>query len=378
MQGNEVSRHTPLVAKQGSTPRLPAQDLDHVLSRTDGLWDDLRDASIFITGGTGFVGTWLLESLLWADDRLNLGVRVVALTRDPVHFRARSPHLVGHPAIRLQAGDITTFDFPEGTFHFVIHAASGGSFLPDAGRPLAVFPADVDGTMRVLEFARTHGVRRFLFTSSGAVYGKQPPEMTCLPEEYAGAPPPADPASGYGQAKRVSEFMSMMYGRVFGFDALIARLFAFVGPLLPLHLNYAIGNFIRDALRGGPVRIQGDGTPYRSYLYAADLAIWLWTILLRGKPAHPCNVGSEHDLTIAQLARTVVDVVAPGTQIEIAGHPVLGAPPRRYVPSTIRAQEELGLQSWISLEEGIRRMSAWYQHRRQAVGTCLPASKLFS
>jgi dTDP-glucose 4,6-dehydratase len=255
---------------------------------------------------------------------------------------------------------MVSFDFPEGRFPFVIHAATERPFAPDGERPLGTFDSDVDGTRRVLEFARMHGVRSFLFTSSGAVYGRQPSDMTHIPEDYAGAPSPMDSGSAYGQAKRISEFMSAMYGRAYGFDATIARLFAFVGPLLPLDANYAVGNFIRDALKGGPVRIAGDGTPYRSYLYAADLAIWLWTILLRGKSAYPYNVGSPDDLTIEDLARTVVRVVAPGIGIAIARQPVPGTPRLRYVPRTQRAESELGLRPLIPVEEGIRRTSEWH------------------
>jgi dTDP-glucose 4,6-dehydratase len=213
----------------------------------------------------------------------------------------------------------------------------------------------------VLDFAATHGTRRFLFTSSGAVYGKQPSEMTHIPEDYPGAPSTTDTNSAYGQAKRVSEFTCAMYARLYGFDATIARLFAFVGPLLPLDANYAVGNFIRDALGGGPIQIAGDGTPYRSYLYAADLAVWLWTILLRGKSAYPYNVGSPDHLTIADLAGVVVGVAGPGVEIRIARQPLPGAPRLRYVPLTQLAHEELGLRPVISAEEGIRRTIAWHR-----------------
>jgi dTDP-glucose 4,6-dehydratase len=343
--------------------RLPKQDLDHILSQTEALWEDLRNQSIFITGGTGFVGTWLLESLLWADDQLDMHAKVVVLTRHPERFRDKSPHLAGHPSVQLLGGNVVGFDSPDGRFPFVIHAATEHSFEANGDHPLGTFSSDVDGTHRVLEFARSHGTRRLLFTSSGAVYGKQPSEMTHIAEDYAGAPSTVDAASAYGQAKRVSEFMSTMYGRIYGFDATIARLFAFAGPLLPLDANYAVGNFVRDVLGGGPVRVAGDGTPYRSYLYAADLAIWLWTILLRGRAAHPYNVGSPHDLTIADLARTVVRVTGSGTGIEIARQPVPGARPLRYVPCTTRAEKELSLRSLIPVEEGVRRMFDWYRTR---------------
>jgi dTDP-glucose 4,6-dehydratase len=213
----------------------------------------------------------------------------------------------------------------------------------------------------VLEFARLHGIHRLLFTSSGAIYGRQPPDLTHIPEDYMGAPSTLDTTSVYGQAKRVSEFMCASYGRSFQFDVLIARLFAFVGPLLPLDANYAVGNFIRDAIAGDPIRIAGDGTPYRSYLYAADLTIWLWTILFRGQPALPYNVGSSSSMTIAELAELVIRATDSSAGIEIAGRPISGAPPTRYVPATHRAQHDLGLDAHISVEDGVRRTSNWYR-----------------
>ena len=326
-----------------------AADLDHILEHTADIWPQLRGASIFITGGTGFVGTWLLESLVWADDHYQLGTHATVITRSPEAFAKKAPHLATHRAISLVEADACSFPFPEGDFPFVIHAATERYFTAVPEYPLSTFDRDVQATRRVLEFARTHGTRRLLFTSSGAMYGKQPPEMTHMPEDYLGAPSTMDQLSAYGQAKRISEWMCAMYAAQYGFASLIARLFAFVGPHLPLDANFAVGNFIRDAMRGGPIRISGDGTPFRSYLYAADLAIWLWTILVKGESCRPYNVGAGEEITIADLARTV------GGEVEIAGTPVPGAPASRYVPDVARAERELGLRAWIGLREGIRR-----------------------
>ena len=330
-------------------------DQDHILQHTADLWPKLRGSSIFITGGTGFVGTWLLQSLCWADDAFDLNVSVTAITRSPEAFAKKAPHLASHRALTLVEADAASFPYPEGDFPFVIHAATERYFDAFPEHPLSTYDRDVKATRRVLEFARTHGARRVLFTSSGAMYGKQPPNLTHIPEDYAGAPSTMDLKSPYGQAKRMSEWMCAMYTAQYGFDSLIARLFAFVGPHLPLDANFAVGNFIRDVLQGGPVRIAGDGTPYRSYLYAADLAIWLWTILVKGESSRPYNVGSGEEITIADLAKTVVENTRPGTPIEIAQQPVPGAPPSRYVPSVERAARELNLRPLISLSEGIRR-----------------------
>jgi nucleoside-diphosphate-sugar epimerase len=314
-----------------------------------------------MTGGTGFFGCWLLESLLWANDQLGLGTKAVVLSRNPESFAVKAPHLANHQAVRLIQGDVRTFEFPAGDFPFVIHGATEASAKLNQADPLLMLGTIVEGTWRTLEFARTHGTRRFLLTSSGAVYGKQPPEMTHIPEEYMGAPDPMDPNAAYGEGKRAAEILCRLYAQQFGLETEIARCFAFVGPHLPLDAHYAIGNFIRDALRGGPIRVNGDGTPLRSYLYAADLAVWLWTILFRGQPCRPYNVGSEISISIADLARLVGQMVNPRIQVIIGRKAEPSQPPQRYVPSVERARKDMNLDSWIGIERSIEGTLRWYQ-----------------
>lgn len=340
---------------------IPKDDLIHIMDNTTDLWESLRGQSIFITGGSGFVGTWLLESLLQANDLFLLEVSIVILTQDPINFLVTSPHIAGHRAVTLLGGDMVNFEYPKGIFPFVLHIATRISFSPQVLQSAEELDLELEGTRRILDFAYSHGVRKFLFTSSGAVYGKQPLDLSHVSEDYPGAPFSFDPNSGYGQTKRFSEFMCTLYGQKHNFDAMIARLFTFIGPVLPLNSNYAVGNFIGDTLHGRTVRIVGDGTPYRSYLYAADLAIWLWNILLKGKPAYPYNVGSNCAVSIADLANKVVAEVAPGVGVDILGAPLLGAPSQRYVPCTKRAEVELGLKVLIPLSDGIRRTVAWHR-----------------
>lgn len=337
-------------------------DLDELLQETRDLWEPLRGQSVFITGGTGFVGTWLMESLVWADAKLGLGVRAVLLTRDPDRFRSKAPHVADAKSVELIRGDATDFAFPVGQFQYVIHAATESARAPSPESPDATFNADVTATRRVLEFAGRAGTKRLLFTSSGAVYGIQPAELYGIPEDYAGAPSTMEPKSAYGQAKRVSEFFCATYARQFGFDALIARLFAFVGPHLPLE-GYAVGNFLRDAMNGDTIRIESDGSTVRSYLYAADLAIWLWIILLRGKSLRPYNVGSPQAMTVRELAQTVASVSGGDSKVEVLDRP--GIPATRYVPDTARAERELGLRVRVPLEEGLKRTFAWHRAAMQ-------------
>ncbi len=227
------------------------------------------------------------------------------------------------------------------------------------------------GTERALDFAAAHGTRKFLLTSSGAVYGKQPSNLTHIPEDYLGGPDPLDPASVYAEGKRVAEQMCVLrsVSAKSGLECKIARCFAFVGPHLPLDAHFAVGNFIRDALAGQPIHISGDGTPQRSYLYASDLAVWLWTILFRAPALRAYNVGSEQSVSILDLARETSAALAPRLEIRVMRleirvdrQPVAHAPILRYVPATGRAREELRLEQHIGLREAIRRTAQWYSH----------------
>jgi nucleoside-diphosphate-sugar epimerase len=337
------------------TPNPLAEDLDHILAHTGGLWEELRAQKIFITGATGFFGCWLLESFAWANEKLNLNAEAVALTRNLEDFRKKAPHLANHPAIRFHIGDVRNFQFPEKKFAFVIHAATEASVKLNQENPSLMRDTIVEGTKRTLDFAAHCGAKKFLLTSSGAVYGPQPPELTRIPEDFVAAPT----KSAYAEGKRAAELLCTAQAKRCGLETKIARCFAFVGPSLPLDSHFAIGNFIRDGLRGVPIQINGDGTPRRSYLYAADLAIWLWTILFRGKNCRPYNVGSERDLSIAELAQAVNHAFENKLKISIGQKPVPGKVLERYVPDTERAVTELTLRETISLDEAIRRTVQW-------------------
>jgi dTDP-glucose 4,6-dehydratase len=335
-------------------------DLDHILDHTRPLWEELRGRRIFVTGGTGFFGCWLLESFAWANERLSLGAQMVVLTRNLQSFAAKAPHLSRRPDIHFHIGDVRDFKFPEGAFSHVIQAATEASAKLNDESPLLMLDTIIEGTRRALDFAVECGAEKFLLTSSGAVYGKQPPEMIHVPEDYVSAPDCSNPQSAYGEGKRISELLCASYSQRHSLQTKIARCFAFVGPYLPLDTHFAIGNFIRNAMAAKPIIIKGDGTPYRSYLYAADLAIWLWTILFRGASNRPYNVGSRNPMTIAETAAAVSAALPGGVAVNVLQTAESGKSPQRYVPETARAQTELDLAEWVKLDEAIRRTAQWH------------------
>jgi nucleoside-diphosphate-sugar epimerase len=344
---------------------LPAADLDFITSEARALWPELKGARLFITGGTGFFGRWLLESLFAADSRHNLGVRVVVLSRDPGRFLEAVPHLAV-PGLSWITGSVATL-LPDALsrekFDMVIHMATEADMQASASDPQAAAAVITGGTQRALGVAASTGARRFLFTSSGAVYGPQPAGLERIPEDYPGVPDPLAAKSPYalpGEAKRRAELLCVEHAGRHGMEAVIARGFTFAGPVLPTGGKFAFGNFMGDALAGGPIVIKGDGTNLRSYLYGADLAVWLWTLLLKGRSGRAYNVGSEDAICLWRLAEAVAAELGV-REIKVLGQEGPGARPDRYVPSTGRAREELGLRESFSLPEMIRRTASWHR-----------------
>ena len=337
---------------------LPKDDLEHILSKTRGLFKHVYKKRFFITGGTGFFGLWLLESFVWINDLLKLNSSVVVLSRNPEIFKKNNPYFKKIKSVRFLKGDMRSFRFPEGQYHYIIHAATDNN---PCSSFLDLFKNNIAGTQRVLNFAKACHNEAFLFTSSGAVYGEQPVEMLRIPEDYRGAPATVNINSAYGESKRVSEFYCVNYAREFGLNVKIARCFAFLGPNLPLDVNFAAGNFVRDALKGGPIYVKSNKRVYRSYLYSADLIIWLWTILFTGRTNKPYNVGSSRPCSILALADLVAGVFSPKIEIKIQNKTKNNRRPvEHYIPDTKLAQKELGLRQFISLKDGIRKMVKFY------------------
>jgi nucleoside-diphosphate-sugar epimerase len=347
-----------------ATQRSPApawrleDDLDDVRQQVGASWERLRGARIFFTGGTGFIGKWLLASLILADERGGLGVEAMVLTRDAAAFQVGWPQMANHPAVTLVEGNVTSFDFPMGAFTHVVHAATDASAHLNEHDPLRMFDTIVSGTRHVLDFCVAAGAPRVLSLSSGAVYGRQPPELRGVPEDFMGAPDCLAPVDAYGEGKRAAEMLGAIFAKQHGLEVVTARIFAALGPHLPLGIHYAAGNFIQDAMAGRPIVVKGNGLAERSYLYAGDLAVWLWRLLLEGRPGAAYNVGSERAVSIRDLAE-VVALSVGSAGFEVLGERDLGWNPGRYAPDTGRIRRELGVSETVDLAEAVRRTALW-------------------
>ncbi len=324
------------------------QDIAAVVDALAPVWPRFDGARIFMTGGTGFIGRWMLEALAAAPVK----TEVLLLSRNPVRFAQTAPHLAER--FSLIQGDTADFHKHQGNFSYVIHGATDASAALTAKDPRRMFDTILDGTRRTLDFALQSGAGRYLFMSSGAIYGAQSPEMTHIPEDWMGGPDLSDPKSCYAEGKRAAETLCAIYRHQFGLDTVSARIFALLGPMLPLDTHFAAGNFIRDAMEGRRIRVESSGQAVRSYLYAADLAAWLWTMLADAPAGSAYNCGSEEAVSIADLARLTADVLG-GPGVDVLGQPDPGWNPGRYVPSTAAIRRDLGLRPTVPLAEAIRR-----------------------
>jgi dTDP-glucose 4,6-dehydratase/UDP-glucose 4-epimerase len=342
------------------TPRPYSYDLgadvDLLLSRCGVDLEIFRGKTIFITGGTGFFGVWMLSALVAVKMRLGGDMRIVALSRDPQKFLARHswPDFGLH--VEFMIGDIRSFPLGDLKPNYLIHMATTNADETFAGEDqLKKLETLYQGTKNVLEQCGPT-LEKVLFTSSGVAYGNS--KSGVFSESDNTAPDTGDIGSALALGKMTAEYLVAYYAKKFGYTYSVARCFAFSGQYLPLDIHYAFGNFIMDVLEGREVRVRGDGLERRSYLYVGDAVAWLLRLL--AEPANDMyNVGSELTISIADLALKVA-----GRSKRNAGVVVLSENQdtgnfRRmsYIPSTRKiTQAYPSLREWTSLDHAIDRM----------------------
>lgn len=339
-------------------------DLDLVHNEVGDQWNDFQDGHVFVTGGTGFFGCWLLVTLIDAIERLGLRTDITVLTRDPVRFRRLHPNITSSQKLTFVRGSVESFEFFDKPVTHVIHAASELSGSVNTS-PLNQLLNSVAGLNRVLMFAGQNKVRKFLLTSSGAVYGPSNANCVAVTENSPVTSRILTEATAYAESKRFAELACVLYGAEHNFEVKIARGFAFLGPFLGLDSHLAAANFFRAALRNEKKTIKGDGRTIRSYMYGADLSIWLWTIFVSGQSAQPYNVGSDEPISIKTLADTI-DLLSPNPcGVEVLGKMDPSIPVDFYLPDTSFARETLGLRIHTTFQSAVEKTFNYFQERSE-------------
>ncbi len=303
---------------------------------------------VVLSGACGFLGSHLAEALLargdevmGLDNLLTGRVENVAGIRDEPRFR-----LIEHDVSRPVEID--------GAVDAVLHFASPASPPDYHAHPLATLDVGTAGTRALLELASAKSAR-FLLASTSEVYGD--PLEHPQSESYWGNVNPVGPRSVYDEAKRCAEAYTMAYHRV-GVDTRIVRIFNTYGERMRPNDGRAIPNFMTQALRGEEVTVYGTGAQTRSLCYVSDLVRGI-LLLLDSDEHRPVNLGTRFEVTMLELARTIVDMVGGGSRIGFRDAPV--DDPRQRLPDTSRAESVLGWSPQVPLAEGLRRTLEWFR-----------------
>ncbi len=306
-----------------------------------------------ITGGAGFLGSHLCERLL------EEGMEVVCLDNFLTGDPGNVAHLAERGPFRLVRADVTDFVHVAGPVDHVLHFASPASPVDYLELPIQTMKVGSIGTLHALGLAMEKGAR-FLLASTSEAYGD--PQVHPQPESYWGHVNPVGPRGVYDEAKRFAEALTMAYRNHHGVDTGIVRIFNTHGPRMRPHDGRAVPTFVGQALRGEPLTVAGDGSQTRSFCYADDLIRGLVSLMESGVH-EPVNIGNPSEMTLLEMAQTVVELTESRSEIVFEALPV--DDPQVRQPDITKARDVLGWEPEVELREGLGRT---IEHFTQALG----------
>jgi len=305
-------------------------------------------ARIVVTGGAGFVGSHICESLVRRGDD------VVAIDNLLTGSVENISHLFGEKGFVFVEHDVTNFVHVSGPVDAVMHFASPASPVDYLEHPIKTLKVGSLGTHKTLGLAKDKGAR-YMLASTSEVYGD--PKVHPQTEDYWGHVNPVGPRGVYDEAKRFAEAMAMAYHRSHGVDVRIVRIFNSYGPRMRPHDGRVVSNFIVQALDGKPITIYGEGKQTRSFCYVDDEVRGLLA-LLDSDYVGPVNIGNPNEFTVLELAQKVLDVT--GSSSEIVYEPLPVDDPTQRQPDISLARRVLGWEPQVALDEGLRKTAAWF------------------
>jgi dTDP-glucose 4,6-dehydratase len=303
---------------------------------------------VLVTGGAGFIGSHLCDFLLAH------GCEVVCMDNLLTGSTDNIAH-IRDPRFAFVQHDVTNFIEIQGPLDYVLHFASPASPIDYLELPIQTLKVGALGTHKALGLAKARGAK-FLLASTSEVYGD--PLVHPQREDYWGNVNPVGPRGVYDEAKRFAEAMTMAYHRVHGLDARIVRIFNTYGSRMRLADGRAIPTFIRQALRGEPLTVYGDGSQTRSFTFISDLVDGIWR-LMSASVNDPVNVGNPREMTLMELAKHVLRL--SGSRSEIVFRPLPTDDPKVRQPDIGKARRLLGWEPRVELEEGLRQTIEWYR-----------------
>jgi len=319
----------------------------------------LDSQSIFVSGGTGFMGKWIAEMVSYINETGKYNIKLYLLGRDISKFKDEVPHLAEKPFVRLIEQDVRYLHNVPNDVNYIIHAAGTPDNREHVSHPLKTIETFYKGTQSVLDAAtRLPDLRKIVHLSSHQVYGRNDTE-NLINENFTGTLEPITVSNSYAESKRISETLCSYYRNYLKLPILILRPFAFIGPYQNLEKPWAINNFIRDGLLGGPIRILGNGLTERSYLYASDMAFWILKALIDGKVGENYNLGSNHSISLNDLAIKIQSQIDSKIEILSKSSKEIYTNLSKLVPNTNRLTKDLNVVETFDIGNAIDRTILW-------------------
>jgi nucleoside-diphosphate-sugar epimerase len=340
------------------------EDVEDIVSVTSVDWNLLSGKRVLITGASGFLPAYLVETLLYLNRTIGLNIYITALVRNRENYIKRFAHHLDNPNLTVLVQDVTKYIDLALPHHFIIHAASQASPKYYGVDPVGTLSANVLGTMQLLELARNNPVISFLYFSSGEVYGETPSIPT--KESDYGYIDPTNVRSCYAESKRMGENMCVSWHAQYQVPTKIVRPFHTYGPGMSLDDGRVYADFVRDIIENRPIIVKSAGTASRAFCYLADATSGFFTVLLKGVNGVSYNVGnSQAEISIMDLANLLVDLF-PEKQLSVikenfqANNGYLQSPISRNCPD-ISLISSLGWNPRTSLGDGFKRTIESYQ-----------------
>lgn len=327
--------------------------MDDIKSMTRGVL--LKPQKVMVTGGSGFLGSHLVEALL------SLGCEVWSLDNYSSGFPENLKHLEGNEKLHIIKTDISEPVKFDGQLDFIFHFASIADPVHYQKFPIETLRANTFGTYYLLELARQKKAK-FLFASTSEIYGDA--KVVPTPETYWGNVNPCGPRSCYDESKRCGEAFCWSYAYKHGTDVKIVRIFNTYGPRLSD--GRAVPQFIKRALKNEPIQVDGDGKQTRSFCYVTDLIRGILLLAEKGPSGEAMNLGNEKEITVLELAQDIIKLTSSKSKIVFNKRPT--DDPERRRPDTSKAKKLLGWSPQVSLEDGLKRTIDWFKSHTLAAG----------
>lgn len=366
-----------------SAKEVVIKDLDYIIGSCRGEMEMLAGKTVLITGGAGFLGYYMVQSLLWWNEvqDSSKSIRVVVYDNYMRGVPGWLKRLENNRMLTLVKHDITN-PLPDTNtnFDYIIHAASIASPTFYREYPLETMDANVNGLRYLLEYSRSridqgNPVEGFLSFSTSEIYGDPDPDHIPTSETYRGNVSCTGPRACYDESKRYGETLCVTFAQKYEVNVKIARPFNNYGPGLKITDKRVIPDFVRDILNGSDIVMHSDGSPSRTFCYIADAITGYLKILVKGRAGEPYNIGvSEPEISMKELAERLVAIAREevGYTGKVIHQPssdenYLVDNPNRRCPVIDKARSELGYNPGISLNEGLKRNFIWYKENMEAI-----------